>query len=128
VTAAEAGEVALCYGWMDSQRKSLDGPYFLQKYSLARHTRRASLPWSARPRGRPAVSQRSCRCSAGVLPWPAAGGLASIVRIDRPSAQLGQEHAFLSGDTNGAEPGHPAMLAGVKANSLAPPLTAFFNK
>src|SRR5215472_97745 len=75
--------------------------------------------------GRLAVSQRFCRCSAGVLPWPAAGGLASIDR--RPSAQLGQERAFLSGDTDGAEPGHPAMLASVKANSLAPPLMAFFN-
>jgi len=74
------------------------------------------------------VSQRFCRCSAGVLPWPVKGGLASIVRIDRrPSAQLGKEHAFLSGDADGAEPGHPAVLASVTANSLAPPRMAFFN-
>jgi len=26
VTTMEAGEVALCFGWIDSQRKSLDGP------------------------------------------------------------------------------------------------------
>jgi uncharacterized protein YdeI (YjbR/CyaY-like superfamily) len=33
VTAAEAGDVALCYGWIDSQRKSHDDAYFLQKYT-----------------------------------------------------------------------------------------------
>ncbi|NUP04354.1 MAG: OmdA domain containing protein, partial [Nonomuraea sp.] len=42
VTAAEALEVALCYGWIDSQRKGLDGTYFLQKYS----PRRARSTWS----------------------------------------------------------------------------------
>ena len=60
----------------------------------------------------PAVSRRFCRCSTGVLPWPAAGGLDSIVRIDRrPSASLGKEHVFRSGDGDGVDPGHPAMLA-----------------
>jgi uncharacterized protein YdeI (YjbR/CyaY-like superfamily) len=42
VTAAEAGEVALCYGWIDSHRKSLDASYFLQKYS----PRRPGSSWS----------------------------------------------------------------------------------
>ena len=74
--------------------------------ALARHTRRASLPWSARPRRPPCGLSAFLPCSAGVLPWPAAGGLASIVRIDRrPSAQLGKEHAFLSSAIDGAEPG-----------------------
>lgn len=36
VTPAEAVEVALCYGWIDSLRKSLDGAYFLQEYSPLR--------------------------------------------------------------------------------------------
>ena len=42
VTPAEAVEVALCYGWIDSQRKSHDGAYFLQKYS----PRRRGSSWS----------------------------------------------------------------------------------
>jgi uncharacterized protein YdeI (YjbR/CyaY-like superfamily) len=42
VTPAEATEVALCYGWIDSHRKSGDGEYFLQKYS----PRRPGSPWS----------------------------------------------------------------------------------
>ncbi|MGI5488608.1 YdeI/OmpD-associated family protein [Microtetraspora malaysiensis] len=36
VTTAQALEVALCYGWIDSQRKGLDGTHFLQKYSRRR--------------------------------------------------------------------------------------------
>jgi uncharacterized protein YdeI (YjbR/CyaY-like superfamily) len=36
VTPAQAVEAALCYGWTDSQRKSHDGAYFLQKYSPRR--------------------------------------------------------------------------------------------
>jgi uncharacterized protein YdeI (YjbR/CyaY-like superfamily) len=42
ITAAEAGDVALCFGWIDSIRKSLDDDYFLQKYSH----RRPKGPWS----------------------------------------------------------------------------------
>jgi uncharacterized protein YdeI (YjbR/CyaY-like superfamily) len=42
VTPAEATEVALCYGWIDSHRKSGDGEYFLQKYS----PRRPGSSWS----------------------------------------------------------------------------------
>ena len=33
VTAAEALDVALCWGWIDSQRKSFDERSFLQRYS-----------------------------------------------------------------------------------------------
>lgn len=42
ITAAEAGDVALCYGWIDSIRKSFDDDYFLQKYS----PRRPKGSWS----------------------------------------------------------------------------------
>jgi uncharacterized protein YdeI (YjbR/CyaY-like superfamily) len=42
VTPAEAIEVALCFGWIDSQRKSYNGEYFLQKYS----PRRRGSSWS----------------------------------------------------------------------------------
>jgi uncharacterized protein YdeI (YjbR/CyaY-like superfamily) len=36
ITAPEAGDMALCYGWIDSVRRSFDGDYFLQKYSRRR--------------------------------------------------------------------------------------------
>jgi uncharacterized protein YdeI (YjbR/CyaY-like superfamily) len=36
VTIKEALEVALCYGWIDSQRKGLDETHYLQKYSRRR--------------------------------------------------------------------------------------------
>jgi uncharacterized protein YdeI (YjbR/CyaY-like superfamily) len=42
ITAPEAGDVALCYGWIDSVRRSLDGEYFLQRYSR----RRPKASWS----------------------------------------------------------------------------------
>jgi uncharacterized protein YdeI (YjbR/CyaY-like superfamily) len=42
VSAAEAGDVALCYGWIDSHRKGNDGQTFLQKYS----PRRRGSSWS----------------------------------------------------------------------------------
>jgi uncharacterized protein YdeI (YjbR/CyaY-like superfamily) len=38
VTIREALDVALCYGWIDSQRKSYDDSYYLQRYSRRRPT------------------------------------------------------------------------------------------
>ncbi|MER7111327.1 YdeI/OmpD-associated family protein [Streptomyces sp. NPDC000229] len=42
VTATEALEVALCYGWIDSHRRSCDEDFFLQRYS----PRRRGSSWS----------------------------------------------------------------------------------
>jgi uncharacterized protein YdeI (YjbR/CyaY-like superfamily) len=42
ITHAEALESALCYGWIDGQRASLDDAYFLQKFT----PRRARSGWS----------------------------------------------------------------------------------
>ncbi len=42
VTIGEALDVALCYGWIDSHRKSCDEDYYLQRYS----PRRRHSPWS----------------------------------------------------------------------------------
>jgi uncharacterized protein YdeI (YjbR/CyaY-like superfamily) len=42
VTPAEALEVALCYGWIDGQRKAKDDVSFLQRYSR----RRPRSSWS----------------------------------------------------------------------------------
>ena len=42
LTADEAGDVALCHGWIDSHRKRLNEHQFLQRYS----PRRRGSPWS----------------------------------------------------------------------------------
>jgi uncharacterized protein YdeI (YjbR/CyaY-like superfamily) len=42
VRLPEALDIALCYGWIDGLRKSLDDTYFLQKYT----PRRARSRWS----------------------------------------------------------------------------------
>jgi uncharacterized protein YdeI (YjbR/CyaY-like superfamily) len=42
VNATEALEVALCFGWIDSHRKSVDESYFVQKYT----PRRPRSSWS----------------------------------------------------------------------------------
>ncbi|ASR39333.1 hypothetical protein BAY61_15880 [Prauserella marina] len=42
VTIEQALDVALCFGWIDSNRKSLDEHYYLQRYSR----RRKASPWS----------------------------------------------------------------------------------
>ncbi|MEU3270178.1 hypothetical protein ABZ639_04995 [Saccharomonospora sp. NPDC006951] len=43
VTIEQALDVALCFGWIDSNRRSLDEHYYLQRYSR----RRRGSPWSA---------------------------------------------------------------------------------
>jgi uncharacterized protein YdeI (YjbR/CyaY-like superfamily) len=42
VTIAEALDVALCYGWIDSRRRGLDAAHYLQRYS----PRRPGSAWS----------------------------------------------------------------------------------
>ncbi|WP_337099143.1 YdeI/OmpD-associated family protein [Paenibacillus sp. YIM B09110] len=42
ITIQEALDCALCYGWIDSHRRSFDERYYLQRYS----PRRAKSPWS----------------------------------------------------------------------------------
>ena len=42
VTHAEALEAALCFGWIDGQRKGLDETFFLQKFT----PRRPRSKWS----------------------------------------------------------------------------------
>ena len=38
ITWSEAVDVALCYGWIDGQSKSLDDRHFLQRYTPRRAT------------------------------------------------------------------------------------------
>jgi uncharacterized protein YdeI (YjbR/CyaY-like superfamily) len=42
LTIDEAGDVAICHGWIDGQRRGLDATHFLQRYS----PRRPGSPWS----------------------------------------------------------------------------------
>lgn len=42
ITYAEAVDVGLCFGWIDGQRNSFDGDYFLQRFT----PRRARSIWS----------------------------------------------------------------------------------
>jgi uncharacterized protein YdeI (YjbR/CyaY-like superfamily) len=42
LTILEAAAAAMCYGWIDSQRRGLDQTHFLQRYS----PRRPRSPWS----------------------------------------------------------------------------------
>lgn len=42
VSVPEALEIALCYGWIDGQRKALDGDYFLQRFTPRRRRSRWS--------------------------------------------------------------------------------------
>lgn len=46
VTYAEALEVALCYGWIDGQAKSIDADWYAQRFT----PRRARSTWSKRNR------------------------------------------------------------------------------
>ncbi|CAN5126016.1 hypothetical protein BH24ACT17_BH24ACT17_05750 [soil metagenome] len=48
VSFAEALEVALCYGWIDSQADSYDDQYWLQRFT----PRRSRSRWSKRNRGK----------------------------------------------------------------------------
>ena len=42
VSVSEALEIALCYGWIDGQRKAFDGDYFLQRFTPRRRRSRWS--------------------------------------------------------------------------------------
>ena len=60
VTAAEALEVALCYGWIDGLRKALDETSFLQRYTQ----RRPKSIWSQVNRDKVAALIRDKRMRA----------------------------------------------------------------
>ncbi len=47
-TYAQAVEVALCHGWIDGQKRSLDEAHWLQRFT----PRRARSPWSKINRGK----------------------------------------------------------------------------
>jgi uncharacterized protein YdeI (YjbR/CyaY-like superfamily) len=68
VTIREALDGALCYGWIDSQRKGFDESYYLQRYSR----RRSTSSWS-----RVNVERVEALTEAGRMRPP---GLAEVAR------------------------------------------------
>ncbi|TYK44969.1 YdeI/OmpD-associated family protein [Actinomadura decatromicini] len=66
LTIADALDVALCYGWIDSHRRSRDEHSYLQRYSR----RRKGSPWSAKN-----VAKAEALIAAGRMRPP---GLAEI--------------------------------------------------
>lgn len=61
LTATEAGDVAICHGWIDSHRRRLDGKRFLQRFS----PRRSGSPWSQVNVDRVAALEAAGRMRAG---------------------------------------------------------------
>ena len=52
VSYPEALDIALCFGWIDGQKKKLDEQYFLQRFT-PRLSARADHPFDARPLDQP---------------------------------------------------------------------------
>ncbi|MGI5241723.1 YdeI/OmpD-associated family protein [Dactylosporangium sp. CA-139066] len=72
LTAAQAGDVALCHGWIDSHRRARDEGSFLQRYS----PRRPGSPWS-----RVNVDRASALAAAGRM-RPAGEAQIAAARAD----------------------------------------------
>jgi len=86
----QAGDVAICYGWIDSQRKSYDQVSYLQRYS----PRRPRAPWS-----RINVERAEALMAAGRMRPP---GLAEIRAAQADgrwdAAYLSQKNAVVPAD------------------------------
>ena len=105
VTYAEALEVALCFGWIDSQKKSLDGQHFLQRWT----PRSAKSIWSKVNR------DHALRCIEQGKMQPA--GLAEVERARRD----GRWDAAYDAPSKAEVP--PDLQAALDANPAA---AAFF--
>ena len=101
ITVPEAGDVALCYGWIDSVRRSFDDDYFLQKYSR----RRPNGSWS-----KVNVDRIGALMAAGRLRAP---GLAEVSAAKAD----GRWEAAYESQKNATVP--PDVKAALKANQPA---------
>lgn len=105
VTYAEALDIALAYGWIDGQTKSVDEATYLQRFT----PRRQRSPWSLR--------------NVGIAEAMIADGRMKprgLAEVERARADGRWERAY-HGPKN-AEP-HPDFLAALEAN---PPAAEFF--
>jgi len=98
ITADEAGDVALCHGWIDSQRRRLDDSYFIQRYS----PRRPGSPWSLINVERVAALEAAGRMrpagQAQVAAAKADGRWAAAYAPQRHAAEPGEFVAALAGN------------------------------
>jgi uncharacterized protein YdeI (YjbR/CyaY-like superfamily) len=105
VTTAEALDVALCYGWIDSQRRSHDESWFLQRYS----PRRRGSSWS-----RVNVERVEALLAAGRMRAP------GLAEVEAAKADGRWDAAYESQRTAAVPPDLAAALAGDE------PARAFF--
>lgn len=93
ITIVEAGDSALCFGWIDGQRKACDELSFLQRFSR----RRPRSPWSkvnvarvesliAAGRVRPPVCPQNSRPRWQEPPWQLPPSIASVALTDISSS------------------------------------------
>jgi uncharacterized protein YdeI (YjbR/CyaY-like superfamily) len=107
VTVAEALEVALCYGWIDSQRKSYDEDCFLQRYSR----RRKGSPWS-----RVNVERVEALTAAGRMRPPGLAEVAAAQADGRwAAAYTAQRNVTVPPDLAEALAAHPEAAARFEA-------------
>jgi len=115
ITYPEAVEVALCYGWIDGQKKSIDAHHWLQRFT----PRRARSVWSKANRARAEALIRSGRMQPS--------GMAEIDRARSDgrwdAAYEGARTAVVPPDLQAAldaEPRAKAFFAGLdRANRYA---------
>jgi uncharacterized protein YdeI (YjbR/CyaY-like superfamily) len=107
VTAVQALQVALCYGWIDSQRKSYDEHCFLQRYSR----RRKASPWS-----RENVERVQALTAAGRMRPPGLAQVAAAQADGRwAAAYPAQRNTTLPPDLAQALQTHPQAAAHFEA-------------
>lgn len=107
VTVEEALEVALCYGWIDSHRKSYDEDFFLQRYS----PRRKGSSWS-----RVNVERVERLTAAGRMRPPGLAEVAAAQADGRwAAAYTAQRHATVPPDLAEALAAHPEAAARFEA-------------
>lgn len=107
LTIGQALEVALCYGWIDSQRKSFDEHSFLQRYSR----RRKGSPWS-----RVNVESVEALTAAGRMRPPGLAEVAAAQADGRwEAAYTAQRNATVPPDLAEALAAHPEAAARFEA-------------
>ncbi|MEV4376630.1 YdeI/OmpD-associated family protein [Streptosporangium sp. NPDC049644] len=107
ITIGQALEVALCYGWIDSHRKSHDRHSFLQRYSR----RRRGSPWS-----RVNVEHVEVLTAAGRMRPPGLAEVAAAQADGRwAAAYPAQRDATVPPDLAGALAANPQAAARFEA-------------
>ncbi|MBB5874444.1 uncharacterized protein YdeI (YjbR/CyaY-like superfamily) [Allocatelliglobosispora scoriae] len=100
LTIGEALDVALCYGWIDSQRKAHDEDFYLQRYS----PRRPKGSWS-----KVNIAKVEALTAAGRMRAPGLAEVAAAKADGRwEAAYVAQRDATVPPDLETALAAHPA--------------------